>query len=109
MSYQLYLSLQGHPSNPAQVNFAGDTIVITSGTGAGETAIIQSYDAEQNLFVLNGNGFQYTDGSHVLPTSTSRFQIEQNLAATPRTSRSSARRPTATRTRSCSRASPAPT
>ena len=62
MGYQLFLSLQGHPANPAQINFAGDTVVITSGRGAGETATIQSYDPEQQVFILSGSGFTLPNG-----------------------------------------------
>ncbi len=79
MNYQLYLSLQGHNANPAQANFTGDTVVITSGTGAGETATIQSYDAERSLFILSTPFALPGGGTAVAPDQTSRFQIQQNL------------------------------
>jgi Ca2+-binding RTX toxin-like protein len=81
MNYQLYLSLQGHPTNPNQITFVGDQVTIVSGTGAGETATILGYDPERQLFTLSGNGFG-TNGQNgvVQPDSTSRFELTESLA-----------------------------
>ncbi len=74
MSSQLYVSLQGHPTNPNQFTFIGDQVTIVSGTGAGETATITGYDPRQSLFEVANSGWT------VAPDQTSHFVIEENLA-----------------------------
>jgi len=94
MNYQLYISLQGHTPNPNQFTFVGDTVTITGGTGAGQSATISGYDPESHLFTLLNNGFGIagTNGI-VIPDVTSQFEITKNMSLDPAYQNQAARYP----------------
>src|SRR5207248_7518288 len=51
-SYDLYISLPGHASNPNAISLAGKEITLVDGTGKGQTGTIASYNPETKTYVV---------------------------------------------------------
>jgi hypothetical protein len=78
MTYQLNVSLQQHGYNDNAVTLDGSRITITSGTGAGQQAIIQSYNAETKMFTLTPE-----TAWSIIPDKSSQFELAALSKSSP--------------------------
>ena len=77
LSYELVVSLPGHPTNNTALELAGKTLQVVDGQGAGQAGLITDYDPKTKAFYLSTVGF---DNWTATPLFDSKYDISTRLS-----------------------------